>query len=655
MAKLIRANLSKIGIGLMVLLMVMSVSIAFVFDSHAEELTDESGIITDYNSDYYDSYEEAIGDGSAYFYTEEYNGSVFYGTAEAAEAIPVYDTIEDAGAYLRSCMVKRLDKAVFIFKNEEGYSGKEGFGVIKTAAFEETENPDEGDYLYWNYAGLEGRFDLVDEGMLYTLYPTYFSTAEQEKEIDARVKELLSDEFAGWQTMSEFEITKKVYTWITANYTYVSGSDRHSTYSGIIEMETVCQGFATSAYRLLREMGVSCRVIANGYHGWNIVKIGKYYYNIDATWDVGLREQEWIYFLLADENFEKGDMHVRGVRYLTDEFNSAYPMSKADYKWTPKKLKADVNYSTHVQTYGWMAAVKNGELSGTEGEAKRLESIIISLENDDYLDLDVEYMTHIQSYGWESDWKPQGTISGTTGKGKRLEAIKIKLTGSDSDLFDIYYRVHVQSYGWLGWAKNGENAGTVGFAKRLEGIQIVVLPKGEMPDGTIGYSFIANGKAAIFDENESPKVSYKTHVQTYGWQKNVSDGSISGTFGEAKRLEGINVCLGDIRCGGGIRYKTHIQTYGWEDDWKYDGEMSGTSGQAKRLEAIQIQLYGEAAERYDVYYRVHAQTYGWLGWAKNGEPAGTEGMSKRLEAIQIVLLPKASQPPEGTGTAACLK
>ena len=36
------------------------------------------------------------------------------------------------------------------------------------------------------------------------------------------------------------------------------------------------------------------------------------------------------------------------------------------------------------------------------------------------------------------------------------------------------------------------------------------------------------------------------------------------------------------------------------------------------------------ADKYDIYYRVHAQDYGWLGWAKNGSSAGTEGLSKRL-------------------------
>ena len=59
--------------------------------------------------------------------------------------------------------------------------------------------------------------------------------------------------------------------------------------------------------------------------------------------------------------------------------------------------------------------------------------------------------------------------------------------------------------------------------------------------------------------------------------------------------------------------------------WFRDGQMAGTSGHAKRLEAIRIALTGEMAEHYDVYYRVHAQTYGWLAWTKNGEAAGTAG------------------------------
>ena len=145
--------------------------------------------------------------------------------------------------------------------------------------------------------------------------------------------------------------------------------------------------------------------------------------------------------------------------------------------------------------------------------------------------------------------------------------------------------------------------------------------------------------------SSSPSISYQTHIQDYGWQSWKSNGEVSGTVGQSKRLEGINIKLSNIN--GSIEYKTHVQDIGWQD-WKSNGQMSGTSGQSKRLEAIKVKLSGEAANQYDVYYRVHAQDYGWLDWAKNGESAGTEGYSKRLEGIQIVLVKKGENAPGST-------
>ena len=55
-------------------------------------------------------------------------------------------------------------------------------------------------------------------------------------------------------------------------------------------------------------------------------------------------------------------------------------------------------------------------------------------------------------------------------------------------------------------------------------------------------------------------------------------------------------------------------------------------------------------EHYDVYYRVHCQTKGWLSWACNGQKAGTEGFAKRLEAIEIKVIPKDStDKPDTSG------
>ena len=228
-------------------------------------------------------------------------------------------------------------------------------------------------------------------------------------------------------------------------------------------------------------------------------------------------------------------------------------------------------------------------------------------------------------------------MSGTSGQSKRLEAIRIKLSGEIANKYDVYYRVHCQDFGWLGWAKNGEASGSEGFSKRLEGIEICLVKKGGNAPGTTNNAFVRKS------------ISYRTHVQDYGWQGYVYDGQQSGTSGQSKRLEGINVKLSPS-LDGNVVYRTHVQDYGWQD-WKSNDAMSGTSAQSKRLEAIQIKLTGQVANEYDVYYRVHCQNFGWLGWAKNGESSGSEGYSRRLEAIQICLVQKGQKAPGNTNNA----
>ncbi len=295
--------------------------------------------------------------------------------------------------------------------------------------------------------------------------------------------------------------------------------------------------------------------------------------------------------------------------------------------------QSSVLYQSHVQDIGWQQWFGNGEVSGTIGQSKRLEAMYIKLAN---VDGGIQYKTHVQDYGW-MDWVSDGAMSGTQGESRRLEAIQICLTGNAANQYDIYYRVHAQNIGWMDWASNGGSAGTAGFSYRLEAIQILLVPKGGAAPGSTAVPFV--------DKATQPVVSYQSHIQDIGWQGFVSNGDVSGTSGQSKRLEAMSIQLANV--DGGIEYKTHVQDYGWMD-WVSNGAISGTSGQSRRLEAIQIRLTGNAANQYDIYYRVHAQNFGWMDWAANGAPAGTAGYAYRLEAIQVVLVPKGQAAPGPT-------
>ena len=292
---------------------------------------------------------------------------------------------------------------------------------------------------------------------------------------------------------------------------------------------------------------------------------------------------------------------------------------------------SSISYRTHVQDIGWQDYVQNGDISGTSGRSLRLEGIKIKLSSNKYTG-DVTYRTHVQDIGWQ-DWTKNDLLAGTSGKSLRLEAIQIKLTGEIANYYDVYYRVHCQELGWMDWAKNGVSSGSEGYGYRLEAIEICLVEKGGTAPGKVEKPFSKN------------YINYTTHVQNVGWQGVAKNGQSAGTTGSALRLEGIKINLENKPYDGTIEYRTHIQNLGWEKKFVKDGAVSGTSGKSLRLEAIQIRLTGTMAQKYDIYYRVHAQEFGWMGWAKNGEEAGSSGYHYRLEAIEICLVEKGGVAP----------
>ena len=688
---------------LMAFVMVIGLSAAPVLTANAEEseeVVEVNGDFAWYNDDYFGSYEEAeeaLADVTAENQAADMADNFLSDSGEVVD-VPTFKDTSSAADYLRKCMVERRSTLKFVYKFDKIYY-TESYGKmiagnawdeIFDKAVQETPNGNEGDYLKWNTGSVNANYTgkTYTDTVTFTITNSFYTTAAQEAAVTNKINTLLDTDFDGWENHTDTTNAYDVFWWLIDNVDIATTSNTAdlTSYAAMINGKSLSTGYATSAYRLLKEMGVANRVVKNynddNYNFWNIVNINGKYYNMDAFYGEvtdlffgGLTAED--YLLVSDDfiwdmdydyrsNFAKyisteanpysTAMHNKDTDYDNTTFNAKYPMATEDYLvFTPSAEDAvvvtnpavSVSYRTHVQREGWQAWKNNGAMSGTSGKGLRLEGIEIKLSGNTGLDLGIEYKTHIQSYGWESEWKANGAMSGTKGEAKRLEAIMIRLTGADAAKYDVYYRVHAQSYGWLGWAKNGQEAGTAGQAKRLEGIEIKIVKKGEVPSGIIGYSYIEYGKKAELNSNVTGMVNYRTHVQSYGWQGYVYDGSLSGTYGEAKRLEGIEISLGDTGYTGGITYRTHIQKIGWQD-WKSNGAMSGTSGKALRLEAIEIKLTGELANHYDVYYRVHAQSYGWLDWAKNGQTSGTAGYGKRLESIQIVLLPKGSPAPGAT-------
>jgi hypothetical protein len=183
-----------------------------------------------------------------------------------------------------------------------------------------TDSPTEGDYVRYQYGGYKLSCQKSASGTEYeyrlTITPIYYSTLEEEQEVDEKVAEILEELNVGEST-SEYEKVQAVYDYICNNvkYDYVHKNNPHyyrdsTAYGALIKNCASCQGYAVAVFRLLKEVGVECSIVTGigtnvqgeeEFHAWNKVLIDGEYYNMDATWDAGKENYE--YFMIQDEKF----------------------------------------------------------------------------------------------------------------------------------------------------------------------------------------------------------------------------------------------------------------------------------------------------------------------------------------------------------------
>lgn len=154
------------------------------------------------------------------------------------------------------------------------------------------------------------------------------------------------------------------------------------------------------------------------------------------------------------------------------------PMSNAAVEAAATKAakatnKPSIEYRTQVQDFGWMPWVNEGEMSGTVGKEKRMETLQVRMINCEGVSL--KFYAHVQDIGdmWFTD---KDEYVGTVAQEKRVESISITSEGLKEKGYKLQYRVQVQDKGWMPWVDDGELAGTRFESKRLETIEIVVVP-----------------------------------------------------------------------------------------------------------------------------------------------------------------------------------
>ena len=246
-------------------------------------------------------------------------------------------TEEEAALLVRQYMKERTEKFWITLETNRA-DNIETMEHILDKAMEHTGDPEEGDYLLWQYGGCS--VTTVEQyastrHVLFKVEMQYYTTAEQEQEVSTAVDQLLLQlNTAG---MNDYQKVCAVYDYICSNITYVYANVdnnsyllKHTAYAALVNKTAVCQGYAVLLYRLLLELGVDNRIItgisSGQSHAWNIVKLDGLYYNVDSTWDSELSDKR--FFLKCTDHFTD---HRRAAEYCLLEFHNRFPVSSTDY------------------------------------------------------------------------------------------------------------------------------------------------------------------------------------------------------------------------------------------------------------------------------------------------------------------------------------
>ncbi|MCD8085029.1 MAG: hypothetical protein LUF28_01630 [Clostridiales bacterium] len=292
-------------------------------------------------------------------------------TTEAAAADVEYlDNVADAAEVVREAMVNRTEEVVVYYTCPADDYDENILAEIATAAMEHTGVPNEGDYLAWQGAAYSSTASISSSGGYYYLaitytFTNYYTTAAQEEELAAKLKTVMAS--LDLDSKCDYQKVLAIHDYICANVTYDytnldndSYTLKYTAYAALINGTAVCQGYATLFYRMALMAGLDARYISGtatngtgetGAHGWNIVKVGNSYYNIDTTWDDGTSTNN--YFLKGSDNFAAD--HVRDSDYTTTAFTTAYPVSdsdcSADHSWGTPGFNWAEDYSTCTATF----------------------------------------------------------------------------------------------------------------------------------------------------------------------------------------------------------------------------------------------------------------------------------------------------------------
>lgn len=223
------------------------------------------------------------------------------------------------------------------FKNEEFL---EYIGTI-----DDKKTSDDFDYLVHNISYIKtGMKYGSSTKALFTIDIQWRESLQELQFVNTRVKDIIEAKRIR-NIDSVYERVKILHDYIATTVEYDTKLVNENAFCALQKGSSTCQGYSLLFYKLLVEAGIECRYITGtgisskdtGPHGWNIVKIGDLWYNVDVTWDDPVyldprsksNEVNYDYFLKGTTGFD--DSHKRDDKFKTAKFETTHPMSKYEF------------------------------------------------------------------------------------------------------------------------------------------------------------------------------------------------------------------------------------------------------------------------------------------------------------------------------------
>jgi uncharacterized protein YjdB/lysophospholipase L1-like esterase len=296
-------------------------------------------------------------------------------------------------------------------------------------------------------------------------------------------------------------------------------------------------------------------------------------------------------------------------------------------------------YNADISSTGWQPWVSDGESAGDPLGDETLRQFQIQAQFDEF-DASVEYSAYCSERGWQ-ETRSNGQTAGWEGKGNAISAIKINVNTKTSEHLTLYYRVHFfNGADWEPWVNAGEAAGDLSGKNVLDAYELRIRNNRAESKDTLKLLDSKGVQSNDAEDNTGSSISYYTTIPTVGQDNTRMNGLMSGTIDRGLPISDLNIKLDpntQFSESSGVKYRAFMNDIKTWTPWSVNG--SGLQKEKSRaLSAVQILLSGPIVQKYDVFYRVHANNSKWGGWHFNGTFAGTlTDSTDYIDAIEIFL------------------